>query len=67
MTNLLNKLMDKVRSTTIGDSMEHDGVLYGPMLSERYAIDFLKALEMCDSSGATKLWGNGRITTENQT
>ena len=62
----VSKLMDKVRSTTIGDSMEHDGVLYGPMLSERYAIDFLKALEMCDSSGATKLWGNGRITTENK-
>ncbi|MGY8703594.1 MAG: aldehyde dehydrogenase family protein, partial [Candidatus Poseidoniales archaeon] len=43
----VEKLMDKVRSTTIGDSMRNDGVLYGPMLSERYATDFLKTLEMC--------------------
>ena len=62
----VEKLMDKVRSTTIGDSMRNDGVLYGPMLSERYATDFLKTLEMCDSSGAIKLWGKGRITSENK-
>ena len=62
----VEKLMEKVRSTTIGDSMRNDGVLYGPMLSERYATDFLKTLEMCDSSGAIKLWGKGRITSENK-
>tara|TARA_B110000881_G_C18494871_1_gene473708 strand:+ start:70 stop:1068 length:999 start_codon:yes stop_codon:yes gene_type:complete len=64
--DFVEKLMEKVRSTTIGDSMNQEGVLYGPMLSERYASDFLKVLEMCDSSGATKLWGNGRITSDNK-
>ena len=62
----VEKLMIKVRSTVIGDSMKHENVLYGPMLSERYAVDFLKALEMCDSSAATKLWGRGRISSDNK-
>lgn len=57
--------MAKVESTIIGDSL-HDGeVLYGPMLSEKYATDFLKDLEMCEADGATKLFGKGRISTEN--
>ena len=49
--------MEKVRSTKIGNSMHYDGVLYGSMLSEKYAEDFLEAIEMCDLSGATKIWG----------
>jgi len=62
----IEKLMNKVRSTTIGDSMVHENVLYGPMLSEKYANDFLKDLQLCETSGARKLWGNGRITTGNK-
>jgi acyl-CoA reductase-like NAD-dependent aldehyde dehydrogenase len=60
------KLMAKVESTTIGDSLRNEGVLYGPMLSEKYAINFLKDLGMCETSGATKLYGNGRITNDNK-
>ena len=57
--------MKKVAETRIGDSMRHEGVLYGSMLSEKYGDDFLKGLEICESDGATKLWGSGRITEGN--
>ncbi len=62
----VERLMAKVKSTAIGDSMRHDGVLYGSMLSEKYSVDFLKGIEMCEASGATKLWGEGRITNDNK-
>ncbi|MBU38555.1 MAG: aldehyde dehydrogenase [Euryarchaeota archaeon] len=60
------KFMAKVEETRIGDSLRNDDVLYGPMLSEKYANDFLRDLGMCESDGATKLWGEGRITNENK-
>ncbi len=60
------KFMAEVESTTIGDSMRHDGVLYGPMLSEKYAVDFLAAIQTCEAGGATKLYGKGRITNDNK-
>ncbi|MEC9200805.1 MAG: aldehyde dehydrogenase family protein, partial [Candidatus Thermoplasmatota archaeon] len=60
----MSKFMKKVSETRIGDSMRHDGVLYGSMLSEKYGDDFLKGLEICESDGATKLWGSGRITKD---
>jgi acyl-CoA reductase-like NAD-dependent aldehyde dehydrogenase len=56
--------MEKVRTTRIGDSLRDDDVLYGPMLSEKYAKDFLEGVEMCEADGATRLFGEGRITTE---
>ena len=62
----VERFMEKVKSTVIGDSMRHDGVLYGSMLSEQYAVDFLKGIEMCEASGATKIWGEGRITNDNK-
>ncbi|HIO94867.1 MAG TPA: aldehyde dehydrogenase family protein, partial [Candidatus Poseidoniales archaeon] len=60
------KFMAKVESTSIGDSIRHDGVLYGPMLSEKYAVDFLAAIQTCEAGGATKLYGKGRITNDNK-
>jgi aldehyde dehydrogenase (NAD+) len=60
------KLMDKVHSTRIGDSLEHEGVLYGSMLSEKYAKDFLEVIQICEQDGATKLYGKGRITSDNK-
>ena len=64
--DFIELFMAKVKSTKIGNSMHYDGVLYGSMLSEKYGEDFLKAIEMCERSGATKIWGNGRITKENK-
>ncbi len=64
--DFVERLMEKVKSTVIGDSMRHEGVLYGSMLSEKYAVDFLKGIEMCEASGATKIWGEGRITNDNK-
>jgi acyl-CoA reductase-like NAD-dependent aldehyde dehydrogenase len=60
----MHKLMQKVNDTAIGDSSKHEGMLYGPMLSEKYANDFLKTLELIEGDGATKLYGKGRITTD---
>ena len=62
----MEKFMAKVESTRIGDSLHNDGVLYGPMLSEKYAKDFLVGVEMCKSSGAKQIWGEGRITNQNK-
>ena len=62
--DFMERFMEKVRSTKIGDSMSDDDVLYGPMLSEKYALDFLDGLEMCESSGATRIYGEGRITAD---
>ncbi len=59
------KFMTKVENTRIGDSSRSEDILYGPMLSEKYAIDFLKGLEMCDGDGAKRIFGNGRITSDN--
>ncbi|MEE2986116.1 MAG: aldehyde dehydrogenase family protein [Candidatus Thermoplasmatota archaeon] len=61
----MEKLMKKVESTRIGDSLHQEDVLYGAMLSEKYAVDFLKGIEMIEADGATKLWGKGRITEGN--
>ncbi|RCH74757.1 MAG: aldehyde dehydrogenase family protein [Candidatus Poseidoniales archaeon] len=61
----MSKFMEKVSTTQIGDSMRHEGVLYGSMLSEKYGEDFLKGLEICESDGADKLWGSGKITSHN--
>ena len=61
----MSKFMDKVSTTQIGDSMRHEGVLYGSMISEKYGEDFLKGLEICEKDGAVKLWGSGRITNQN--
>ena len=30
--------------------MNHENVLYGPMLSEKYANDFMRDLELCEKS-----------------
>ena len=62
----MTKFMSKVEETRIGDSLRNDDVLYGPMLSEKYASDFLRDLGMCESDGATKLWGEGLITNDNK-
>ncbi len=61
----MEKFMAKVRTTRIGDSLKHEDVLYGSMLSEKYAVDFLKGIEMVEGDGAKKVWGEGRITTGN--
>jgi len=62
----MEKFMAKVKSTTIGDSIHQEGVLYGPMLSEKYAKDFLIGVDMCNASGARQIWGKGRITNDNK-
>ncbi len=64
--DFMEMFMAKVESTTIGDSARNPGVLYGPMLSEKYAKDFLRDVEMCENSGATRVFGEGRITNTNK-
>jgi len=61
----MEKFMAKVKSTRIGNSSVHKDVLYGPMLSEKYGVDFLSGIEMAKSSGAKQIWGQGAITADN--
>lgn len=62
----MEKFMEKVKSTRIGDSLQQKDVLYGPMLSQKYAKDFLAGVEMCKESGAKLIWGEGAITNSNK-
>nr|AIE98493.1 delta-1-piperideine-6-carboxylate dehydrogenase [uncultured marine group II/III euryarchaeote KM3_05_H10] len=64
--DFLERYMEMVGTTKIGDSMRHDDVLYGPMLSEKYATDFLSDVSGLEAQGATELAGGGRITRENK-
>ena len=61
----LARFMEKVESTRIGDSSRTHDVLYGPMLSQKYAGDFLEAIKICEKDGATHLYGKGRIESGN--
>ena len=63
--DFLVRFIEKVENTRIGDSLKHDDVLYGPMLSQKYADDFLEGLKICEGDGATLLHGKGRITSDN--
>ena len=53
--DFMDRFMAKVKETKIGDSLRNEDVLYGSMLSEKYARDFLRDLGMCETDGATKL------------
>ena len=64
--DFLERYMEMVGTTRIGDSMRHDDVLYGPMLSEKYAKDFLADVSGLEEQGATELAGGGRITEDNK-
>ena len=44
--------------------MRDSDVLYGPMLSSKYAEEFLQSLEVCKASGADLIFGEGRITKD---
>jgi len=59
-------LMARVETTRIGDSMVHEDILYGPMLSEKYAVDFLARVASVESEGARELSGGGRITSKSR-
>ena len=62
--DFMGLFMEKVRETKIGDSMRNGDVLYGPMLSSKYAKEFLQSLEVCKASGADLIFGEGRITKD---
>jgi aldehyde dehydrogenase (NAD+) len=61
----LTRFMAKVKNTRIGDSARNENILYGPMLSQKYAGDFLKVLKICETDGATQLYGKGIIESGN--
>ncbi len=62
----LELFMEKVRDTKIGDSQRTENVLYGPMLSQRYANEFLARINSISKEGATLAWGKGRITSDSK-
>jgi alpha-ketoglutaric semialdehyde dehydrogenase len=60
------KFLAKVAEIKIGNPLEAQEVLYGPMISERFFDAWLNHYQSGALDGATKLYGEGRITKENK-
>ena len=59
------KFLDETRRVKIGDPNEHDDVLYGPFINQRFFETWLSHYDWAED-GATLLYGEGRITKENK-
>lgn len=57
-----DKFVAAAKEIKIGNPLENETVLYGPLFSERYCKNFLAHLEWAGKEGATKVMGEGRIT-----
>lgn len=61
------RLLARIAEIKIGDVTEHDDVLYGPMINERFFERFLEHKEMAEADGAVMLTEKfGRITKDNK-
>jgi aldehyde dehydrogenase (NAD+) len=56
--------LEAVKAIKIGDPLEYDEVLYGPFINERFLRNWEQHYEW--GQGATLLYGQGRITSENK-
>ncbi len=54
-----------VAKVRIADPNAYPDVLYGPFINERFFHNWLAHYELGEADGARKLYGEGRITTEN--
>src|SRR5690606_7169382 len=55
------RFLERVKQIRIGDPNEHDDVLYGPFINQRFYENWQKHYEWGGSEGATLLHGEGRI------
>ena len=58
--------LERVRNLEIGDPIAHPGVTYGPFMSDRFMNRWLEHLGWGTQDGATRLYGEGRITNDSR-
>ena len=61
-----DKLLAAMQNIRIGNPVEHEGVLYGPFINERFFRSWEAHYARGEEDGATLLYGRGRITPENK-
>jgi alpha-ketoglutaric semialdehyde dehydrogenase len=60
------RFLEAVRAIKIGDPLRHDDVLYGPFINERFFRIWEEHYAWGSADGATRLYGEGRITRQRQ-
>jgi acyl-CoA reductase-like NAD-dependent aldehyde dehydrogenase len=60
------RFVEAARAITIGDPLQHEDVLYGPFINERFFRTWEQHYEWGRADGATLLYGKGRITADNR-
>ena len=60
------RFLKRVEDLKIGDPNEHDGVLYGPFINQRFYDNWAKHYDWGAEDGATLLHGKGRIEPGNE-
>ena len=60
------RFLAEVRKIEIGDPLKHQDVLYGPFINERFFERWLEHYDWGKEDGATKLYGEGRITPDSK-
>ena len=58
------RFLDRVAQITIGDPNQHDDVLYGPFINQRFFENWQSHYQWGEEDGATLLYGHGRITAD---
>jgi len=59
------RFLTAVEELRIGDPNQTEGVFYGPFINERFYERWAEHYDWAEEDGATKLYGEGRITTDN--
>ncbi|HNP72750.1 MAG TPA: aldehyde dehydrogenase family protein [Kouleothrix sp.] len=60
------RFLAAAQAITIGDPIKHPEVLYGPFINERFYHSWAEHYSWGRADGATLLYGQGRITSENK-
>lgn len=60
------RFLEAVGQVRIGDPNRHPDVLYGPFINQRFYEHWLAHYELGAADGATKRYGEGRITAGNR-
>jgi alpha-ketoglutaric semialdehyde dehydrogenase len=56
-----SRFLAEVETIRIGDPLQHDDVLYGPFINERFFARWQEHYEWGDGDGATLAYGKGRV------
>ena len=59
------RFLKQIEKITIGNPLDHEEVLYGPMISPAFGERFLEHYDWAQKEGASLLFGKGRINADN--